>query len=226
MIFLTSMNIDYSTNTLSFDTEKAASPPRQRRALRSPNRPKVLAAARERFATQGYMGTTIAQIAGDVGVDQALVIRLFGSKIDLFDACLEIPEGMVERFRTALKAPLQEQAEHITKAWFLAWEDPTSGPQLRAMYLSAATSASASDRLHRLMEGGLLEEILPKQHITPTMRAQAAAIGVQLLGAVAGRYVFQFKPLTTLSLNDYVKMISPGIQAQILPLLQEVQEAC
>ena len=91
MIFLTSMNIDYNTNTLSSDTEKAASPPRQRRALRSPNRPKVLAAARERFATQGYMGTTIAQIAGDVGVDQALVIRLFGSKIDLFDACLEIP---------------------------------------------------------------------------------------------------------------------------------------
>ena len=217
MIFLTSMNIDYNTNTLSSDTEKAASPPRRRRALRSPNRPKVLAAARERFATQGYAGTTIAQIAGDAGVDQALVIRLFGSKIDLFDACLEIPEGMVERFRAALKAPLQEQAERITKAWFLAWEDPTSGPQLRAMYLSAATSASASDRLHRLMEGGLLEEILPKQHITPTMRAQAAAIGVQL---------FQFKPLTALSLNDYVKMISPGIQAQILPLLQEVQEAC
>lgn len=99
------MNIDYNTNTLSSDTEKAASPPRRRRALRSPNRPKVLAAARERFATQGYAGTTIAQIAGDAGVDQALVIRLFGSKIDLFDACLEIPEGMVERFRAALKAP-------------------------------------------------------------------------------------------------------------------------
>lgn len=45
---------------------------------------RLLEAARVRFARLGYDRTSIREIAADAGVDQALVIRYFGSKEKLF----------------------------------------------------------------------------------------------------------------------------------------------
>lgn len=47
---------------------------------------RLLEAARARFAREGFDRTSIRDIAGDAGVDQALVIRYFGSKEKLFAA--------------------------------------------------------------------------------------------------------------------------------------------
>lgn len=65
----------------------------------------ILAAARRRFATEGYEGTTLRAVAADVGVDAALVIRYFGSKKDLFatavEFTIELPDlsGSTRRLR-------------------------------------------------------------------------------------------------------------------------------
>ena len=55
----------------------------------SQTRADILSAARRRFATEGYEGTTLRAVAADVGVHAALVIRYFGSKQDLFAAAAE-----------------------------------------------------------------------------------------------------------------------------------------
>jgi AcrR family transcriptional regulator len=47
---------------------------------REDTRLRLLEAARERFRAQGYEATTVRQIALDVDVDPALIIRYFGSK--------------------------------------------------------------------------------------------------------------------------------------------------
>ena len=44
----------------------------------------LLGAARARFASLGYDGTSLRDVAADAGVDAALVSRYFGSKDDLF----------------------------------------------------------------------------------------------------------------------------------------------
>ena len=46
--------------------------------------PAILAAARQRFGTDGYERTTLRAIAGDVGIDAAMVNRHFGTKEALF----------------------------------------------------------------------------------------------------------------------------------------------
>ncbi|MET0693390.1 MAG: TetR family transcriptional regulator [Propionibacteriaceae bacterium] len=51
-------------------------------------RRQLLHAARRRFARHGYTGTTVRQIAGDAGVNVALINRYFTSKEGLFEACL------------------------------------------------------------------------------------------------------------------------------------------
>jgi len=48
----------------------------------------LIRAARRRFATEGYRATTVRQIAGDAGVNVALINRYFLSKEGLFEACM------------------------------------------------------------------------------------------------------------------------------------------
>ena len=68
--------------------------PRPRNA--EATRAAILDAARERFARESYDDVGMRDIAGDVGVDAALVSRYFGSKEDLFTAVLDSCENGAE----------------------------------------------------------------------------------------------------------------------------------
>ena len=65
--------------------------PRPRNA--EATRAAILNAARERFARESYDDGGMRDIAGDVGVDAALVSRYFGSKEDLFTTVLDSCEN-------------------------------------------------------------------------------------------------------------------------------------
>jgi AcrR family transcriptional regulator len=56
-------------------------------------REKLLAAARSRFVLESYDNVSLRDIAGQAGVDVALVIRYFGSKEELFRSVLRKEEG-------------------------------------------------------------------------------------------------------------------------------------
>ncbi|MEN5073760.1 TetR family transcriptional regulator [Isoptericola cucumis] len=64
---------------------------------REATRARLLEAARRRFAAHGYAGTSVRAVAGDAGVDAALVFRYFGSKDGLFVAATadEDPETLL-----------------------------------------------------------------------------------------------------------------------------------
>ncbi len=61
-------------------------PPNRRSIPREDRLDAVVAAARQRFETHGYKGTSIADIAGDVGVNPGSVHWYFPTKDDLFAA--------------------------------------------------------------------------------------------------------------------------------------------
>jgi AcrR family transcriptional regulator len=61
--------------------------PRPRNA--EATRAAILNAARERFSCESYDDVGMRDIAGDVGVDAALVSRYFGSKEELFEVVLD-----------------------------------------------------------------------------------------------------------------------------------------
>lgn len=63
-------------------------------------RQQLLAAARLRFARDGYGATTVRDIAADAGVNVALINRYFDSKEGLFEACLEHVARDLGRQRT------------------------------------------------------------------------------------------------------------------------------
>lgn len=64
--------------------QPAKRPARKRDAVKTQQ--EIVYAAGQRFATAGYSRVTLHQIAEDVGITPALIVRYFGSKKALFEA--------------------------------------------------------------------------------------------------------------------------------------------
>lgn len=73
----------------------------------------ILDAAMEVFGDYGYVGTTTAQIAKAAGVSQPYVVRMFGSKQQLFlDVLHRAVDMLLAAFREALTADDGTPVEH------------------------------------------------------------------------------------------------------------------
>ena len=94
----------------------SASGRRGRRPGAPDTRAAILGAARARFADQGFGGTTIRAVAGDAGVDAALVHHYFGSKDDLFLAALELPVDPRQILLPAVAGGIDGAGERILRA--------------------------------------------------------------------------------------------------------------
>ncbi|MFI9046054.1 TetR/AcrR family transcriptional regulator [Streptomyces sp. NPDC053427] len=99
----------------------------------------ILAAATEQFGRHGYEATTVAAVAARVGVTKPLLHHYFGSKQDLYLACLN-PVG--DRLLDAIRAAMTEPASgtpptplRVLHALFLALD-----PQREAWFVLYDTS--------------------------------------------------------------------------------------
>ncbi|MFE5723093.1 TetR/AcrR family transcriptional regulator [Streptomyces erythrochromogenes] len=119
----------------------------------------ILAAATEEFGTRGYAAASLAAIAERVGVTKTLLYQYFGTKEDLYLACL-VPVGdrLLDTIRTAMgrdgttaHTPLRVLRSIFTalegqrEAWFVLYD--TSLPADGAAARRAAEYWSAIDDL-------------------------------------------------------------------------------
>jgi AcrR family transcriptional regulator len=79
--------------------------------LKADVRARILEAALEVFASQGYLGATIAMIAERAGVGAASLYRYYPSKSELFDAV--IPRELAERFESLLDRRVRALAQVV-----------------------------------------------------------------------------------------------------------------
>ena len=91
----------------------------------------------------GYERTTLRAIAGDVGVDPALVIRYFGSKQQLFAAAAEFTIHLPDL--TGL--PPDDMADRLLERFFAVWEADTT---FVALLRAAMTSATAAETMRQV----------------------------------------------------------------------------
>lgn len=99
----------------------------------------VLDAATRAFARGGYAGTSTDKVAREAGVSQPYVVRIFGTKLELF---LEVFERSTERVRTAFQDVLDEVDF-----------DPTSEDGQGRLGLAYAALAADHDLLQVMMHG-------------------------------------------------------------------------
>jgi AcrR family transcriptional regulator len=146
-------------------------------------RQQVLAAAMHEFGLGGYDSVSVSAIAERAGVSQPYVFRLFGTKKQLFLACIEERTRVIrEAFRSAAEASPEEPLEAMASAYLSlllddpvalraqlqAWSsapDPEIGDAARSSYLSVwrdvhALTGIGAEEVRDFMAHGMLLTVL------------------------------------------------------------------
>ena len=185
--------------------------PGGRRPGSSGTREAILAAARAGFAERGYTGTTIRAVAKAADVDPALVLHFFGTKDDLFAACLALPPEMMARMPAAFDGDPSAVGERLTRTYLSLWEDPATGPALLAVVRSAVSHQDAAQRLGEFVGSLLLAPTAERLHVdAPELRVALAS--AQLIGLALSRYVVRVESVVHAELETLVRAVAPSVQ--------------
>jgi AcrR family transcriptional regulator len=173
----------------------------------------VLAAAKVRFAAEGYEKTTLRSIADDAHVDPSMVLYLFGSKADLFREALRLiidPAVLVSAL-TAGRDDDPDIGTRMVRTYLRIWEAPDTGPSMVAMLQSATANSDAHDAFRAFMQDYVLTAVSGVLGGGEQARLRAMLAASQLVGAAVLRYVMKVAPLATLSGEDVVRLIAPTV---------------
>ncbi|MFE9449338.1 TetR family transcriptional regulator [Streptomyces sp. NPDC006739] len=177
------------------------SAPRRSEATRTA----ILAAARERFAADGYERATIRAIAKDARIDPSMVMRYYGSKEGLFAAAVTLDL----RLPQVGGLPREEVGQALVSHFLDLWEE---NEELTAMLRVGVTNQSGAERMQEVFRDQLLpvaRQACPDPEQAP---ARAALCAAQLLGLALTRYVLRLGPTVALRRQEIVAWLGPTVQ--------------
>lgn len=186
--------------------------PRGRRPGSGSTREAVLAAARARFASDGYTGTTIRAVAVDAGVDPSQVMQFFHSKDELFAAVMAVPASALERLDRAFNGPIAGMGERVVRAFLESWDGiPEESEPLMATLRGAFANERAGAVLSGFIQSRLLAGTRAKNDAQGALRAGLAA--AMLVGVITSRRVVGVPTIAAASTDELVAVLAPAIQA-------------
>ncbi|QRY54581.1 TetR/AcrR family transcriptional regulator [Mycolicibacterium septicum] len=189
---------------------------RGRRPGISTSRQAILDAARARFAGDGYVATTIRQVAADAGVDASLVMQFFRSKDELFAAVMSIPPETLTLLSSAFDGPDEQLGERVVRTFLAAWEGaPQDSEPLMAMLRGAVVNELANTQLREFIQARLLEAVGPGATDDAVLRAGVASS--MLVGLIVGRRIVGVPTLVEADTDALVAVVAPAIQNVLSP---------
>ncbi|MGW0179624.1 TetR/AcrR family transcriptional regulator [Nocardia sp. NPDC003345] len=182
-----------------------------RRAGRPDTREAILAAARDRFARNGFDKTSIRAVAAEAGVDPALVHHYFGTKQGLFGAVVELPVDPEVVLRQFDAAPMDRLGETIVRAVVGLWDSP-AGAGAVALVRTMIAGGDAS-----LTRDFLLSVILERVRgriatEADDGRVRVGLVASQITGLVLTRKILHLGAMADLPLDDLVTAVGPTVQ--------------
>ena len=192
-------------------------PPRLRQRAET-TKAAILAAARERFAAEGYDKATVRSIAADAGADPALVIRYFGSKDRLFaeavDFDLQLPD--LGTF------PKSRQGEALAAHFLRRWDDDEALP---ALLRTAVTNDAVAERLRGIFAQQVAPAILKWTQEPPAIAGmRAGLVASQLMGLALTRYVLRLPAVAGLDRDEVIRLVGPTLQRYLNGKLDQAPE--
>lgn len=169
----------------------------------------ILAAARARFATDGYERATIRAVAADADIDPSLVMRYFGTKEGLFAAASTFDVRLPEIDLDGAEPAGTQLARHLLHRWE---EDDV----LIALLRVAVTNPAGVERVQEVFATQIVPTV---RAVTPDpARAQtrAALIASQVLGLALTRYVLRLPAVVALSAEELVAWLGPTLQRYLV----------
>lgn len=174
-----------------------------RRRSAPATRAAILEAARTRFGAQGFDRVRLRDVAADVGVDPAMVIRYFGTKEGLFAAAAKFELNLPD-----LTGVTADDLGHVLMPRFFGvWEDDAG---FLSLLRAATTSEAAAEKMLELFAG----QVAPAVAAVAVDRApeRAALLGSQILGLALSRYVLKVPPLVHMGRDELEAWVTPVIR--------------
>lgn len=200
------MSNEHSQKTLHPHREEHSSQKMARPRNAEETRAALLAAARLRFARDGYEATNLRDIAADVGVNVALIPRYFGSKEGLFQTVIAFDRTRIAR---AMQGPPAQLAERLLKDTLA---DPSgSDHDLFVTLLRSSDYPPAAEYMRSLLD--LLSADLTSQTSAPDAELRADLVAALITGIVVLRRLVGKTPL------------SEATASELLPHFQRVLSA-
>jgi AcrR family transcriptional regulator len=168
-------------------------------------RENILAAARARFAADGYERATIRLIAADAAIDPALVMRYFGNKESLFAEAAEFDLAL-----PAMKdTPLREAGAALAGHFFDRWENDAG---LQALLRASTGNEAAAQKMRAIFGRQVRPAIAALTGDRAAAGLRAALVSTQLLGFGFARYVLRLPAVAGLSRSQACAWMGPTLQ--------------
>src|SRR5271155_4629661 len=175
---------------------------------------RIVAAARNEFAEQGWAGTTIRAVARAADVDPALVYHYFGSKEGLLDAATNPPQKWLESVAKVWTTPIDQLGAALITLLLASWADDEIGPTLRAILQTAAHEPSTREKLRRVVEGSLMG-VSDLGDDERDRLIRSGLISSQMMGFALMRYVWKIEPIASMPEHEAIAAITPNLQRYV-----------
>jgi AcrR family transcriptional regulator len=168
----------------------------------------ILAAARRRFAADGFERTTIRAIAADAGIDPSMVMRYYGSKDGLFSAAADLDLQLPD----LAAVPREQLGETLVRHWVERWEGGSSDELLIVVFRSAITNEAAAERLRTVFGAQVAKAIATIVDDRAEAATRAGLVSTQMLGLALCRYILRLAPVVALDLDTLIATVSDTVQ--------------
>ncbi|WP_040686308.1 TetR/AcrR family transcriptional regulator [Nocardia vinacea] len=171
----------------------------------------ILAAARARFAAEGFRKATIRAIAADAAIDPSMVMRYFGSKDGLFAAAVDVRLDLPD----LAAADPDALGELLVRRFLAIWEDQPDNKVLVILLRSSITDEGVSQRFRQIFAEQVLPAVLRFGDPADAQR-RGGLIVTQLLGLALCRYVLELPPVVGLTREQIIADIAPTLQRYLI----------
>ena len=180
----------------------------------------IAAAARRQFAELGYDRATLRGIAGEAGVDAALVVRFYGSKDALFREVMALPPAVTEAMERLADGPRATLGRRLAELVVGMLEDPRS----RSIVLGRIRSASSHPDAAALVRETVTRDVgrLVAAVTDDRPETRAVLVGSQVVGLALARHVVRVEPLASLPAANVVDFVAPVVQHYLVGRLGEL----
>jgi AcrR family transcriptional regulator len=175
-------------------------------------------AARRQFAELGYDRATLRGIAGEAGVDAALVVRFYGSKDALFREVMALPPAVAEGMASLADGPTATVGRRLAEVIVGMLENPRS----RSIVLGRIRSASSHPEAAALVRETVTRDVgrLVAAVTDDEPEIRAVLVGSQIVGLALARYVVRVEPLASLPPADVIAYLAPAFQHYLVGSLR------
>lgn len=169
-------------------------------------RARLVAAAREQAAAQGFGRVSLRSVARQAGVDPSLVGHYFGGREGLLLATLELPVDPMDRIMQVLSGGREGLGARIVHTFVTTW-DPHR--ETISALLRSATGSGDETAVSIIARDVLVARLTD---VLGGDRLGAGLVAGQVLGLAMARYVLDLDPVREATVDDLVRAYGPAIQ--------------